>query len=118
MQFDELLTLDAGSLHHLRPIGVIFLFRYPSDQTKSDAPLDGEYDFKAIESADPGEDSVWFAAQTIQNACGTQALLAVLLNKDGSDEAGGVDIGPNLRDFKDFTSAFPAEVCSQFLARS
>ena len=54
---------------------------------------------------------MWFAAQTIQNACGTQALLSVLLNKDGSLEDGNVDIGPNLREFKEFTSGFPADVC-------
>ena len=54
---------------------------------------------------------MWFAAQTIQNACGTQALLSVLLNKDGDSEDGNVDIGPNLREFKEFTSGFPADVC-------
>lgn len=52
---------------------------------------------------------MWFAAQTIQNACGTQALLSVLLNKDGDAEDGNVDIGPNLREFKEFTAAFPAD---------
>jgi hypothetical protein len=60
---------------------------------------------------------VWFAAQTIQNACGTQALLSVLLNKDGSSEDGNVDIGPNLREFKEFTSGFPADVCCDGVVR-
>ena len=50
---------------------------------------------------------VWFAAQTIQNACGTQALLSVLMNKDNKD---GVELGPHLTDFKDFTAAFPPDV--------
>lgn len=54
---------------------------------------------------------MWFAAQTIQNACGTQALLSVLLNKDNQD-GGGVDIGENLKDFKSFTGMFPADVRS------
>ena len=64
---------------------------------------------------------VWFAAQTIQNACGTQALLSVLLNKDGhvdSDEVGKVNIGPALRDFKDFTSAFPSDLRGEALSNS
>jgi ubiquitin carboxyl-terminal hydrolase L5 len=79
--------------------GVIFLFRYPTGEARpTDRPLDGEFDYAAAEN-------IFFAAQTIQNACGTQALLSVLLNKDGE-----VDIGSSLREFKDFTSAFPAEV--------
>jgi len=61
-------------------------------------PKDGSFDYDAAEN-------MFFAAQTIQNACGTQALLSVLLNKE--DE---LDIGPQLRDFKEFTTAFPADV--------
>lgn len=78
--------------------GVIFLFKYPTGEKPADTPRDGDFDQDAAES-------LFFAAQTIQNACGTQALLSVLLNKDGE-----VDIGPNLREFKEFTAAFPADV--------
>ena len=62
--------------------------------------VDGAYDSEAAEN-------IFFAAQTIQNACGTQALLSVLLNKD--DE---IEIGPQLKEFKEFTGAFPADVRS------
>lgn len=48
---------------------------------------------------------MFFAAQTIQNACGTQALLSVLLNKDSE-----VEIGKDLKEFKEFTQEFPPEV--------
>lgn len=110
VQFEELISLDPESLQQLNPIGVIFLFKYPTgEKPQKDKPLDGEFDFAAVEAQ--GEENVWFAAQTIQNACGTQALLSVLLNKDGNSEDGNVDIGPNLREFKEFTSAFPADVC-------
>ena len=84
--------------------GLIFLFKYPTGESKQSehaGPLDGEWDFEASDAG------VWFANQTIQNACGTQALLSVLFNKDGMGE---VDIGEQLRGFKDFTGAFPAEV--------
>ena len=105
-----MISLDSESLQQLNPIGVIFLFKYPTgEKPQKDKPQDGEFDFAAVEAQ--GEENVWFAAQTIQNACGTQALLSVLLNKDGSSEDGNVDIGPNLREFKEFTSAFPADVC-------
>jgi len=86
------LTLDS-------PVyGVIFLFKYPTGEKPSDTPKDGNFDFEAAEN-------LFFAAQTIQNACGTQALLSVLLNKEGE-----VEIGPQLKEFKDFTDAFPSEV--------
>ena len=78
--------------------GVIFLFKYPTGEKPSERAQDGCYDFDASER-------LFFAAQTIQNACGTQALLSVVLNKEGE-----VDIGPKLKDFKDFTVAFPSEV--------
>lgn len=83
--------------------GVIFLFKYPTGEKPSDTPRDGDFDFDASEN-------LFFAAQTIQNACGTQALLSVLLNKEGE----GVEIGPQLQDFKDFTGAFPSEVRAIF----
>ena len=78
--------------------GVIFLFKYPTGEKPSEVPKDGSFDFKAAEN-------LFFAAQTIQNACGTQAILSVLLNKQGQ-----IEIGAKLQEFKDFTSAFPSEV--------
>lgn len=78
--------------------GVIFLFKYPTGEKRADKPRDGSFDHDAAEN-------IFFAAQTIQNACGTQALLSVLLNKDGE-----VDIGPSLREFKEFTTPLPSDV--------
>ena len=116
VQFDELISLDAESLQTLNPIGVIFLFRYPTGEKRGsrDKPLDGEFDYAAVEAQEEGA-PVWFAAQKIQNACGTQALLSVLLNKGPED---GVDVGPNLKEFKDFTSAFPADLRGEALSNS
>ena len=68
-----------------------------SPTTRSSEPADGKFDHEAAEN-------IFFAQQTIQNACGTQALLSVLLNlKD-------VNIGPGLRDFKEFAGSLPPEV--------
>ena len=62
-------------------------------------PKDGTYDHEAA-------NELFFAAQTIQNACGTQALISVLLNKDGE-----IDVGKELKEFKEFAGEFPPEVC-------
>ena len=79
---------------------MIFLFKYVS--SKPDDEVDGNYDFEASEN-------IFFANQTIQNACATQAILSVLLNKN-QQTVGGIDIGGSLADFREFTQAFPPEV--------
>jgi ubiquitin carboxyl-terminal hydrolase L5 len=109
VQFEELIALDSSFLHALSPVyGVIFLFKYPTgEKPNSDGtPKDGQYDYSAAEN-------LFFAAQTIQNACGTQALLSVLLNKDGE-----IDVGTQLREFKEFTAGFPAEFRGEALSNS
>jgi ubiquitin carboxyl-terminal hydrolase L5 len=97
--------------------GVIFLFKWigSSSQDKS-TPQDGQYDSSAVD-----EEGLFFAAQTIQNACGTQAILSVVLNNDqfgGGGNGTSVDIGPSLRDFKDFTTGFPADLRGEALSNS
>ncbi|KAI1876599.1 hypothetical protein JX265_004125 [Neoarthrinium moseri] len=109
VQFEELLTLEPDSLASLYPVyGVIFLFKYPTNEpyTSTDKPLDGTFDRDASER-------LFFAAQTIQNACGTQALLSVLLNKEGE-----IDMGGPLRDFKEFTMMLPPEFRGEALSNS
>ncbi|KAF2843735.1 ubiquitinyl hydrolase [Patellaria atrata CBS 101060] len=107
VQFEELISLDACLLRQLSPVyGVIFLFKYPTGEKPSETPKDGRFDYEAAQN-------IFFAAQTIQNACGTQALLSVLLNKEGE-----VDIGPQLREFKEFTTCFPAEFRGDALSNS
>ncbi|KAJ4302112.1 hypothetical protein N0V88_002248 [Collariella sp. IMI 366227] len=117
VEFEELLSLDADALAQLYPIyGVIFLFKYPTDTPyrATDKPLDGTFDHDASEN-------IFFAAQTIQNACGTQALLSVLLNKTtpslpSSDDT--INIGPALTSFREFTMALPPEYRGEALSNS
>ncbi|KAL8943163.1 MAG: hypothetical protein Q9211_001092 [Gyalolechia sp. 1 TL-2023] len=107
VQFEELVSLDATFLRQRGPVyGVIFLFKYPTGEARHETPLDGTFDYEAAENR-------FFAAQTIQNACGTQALLSVVLNKEDS-----IDIGPKLQEFKDFTGAFPADLRGEALSNS
>ncbi|PHH61228.1 hypothetical protein CDD81_662 [Ophiocordyceps australis] len=109
VQFEELLTLDPSELATLQPVyGVIFLFKYPTDgpYATAEGPLDGTFDHDASER-------IFFATQTINNACATQALLSVLLNK--TDE---VDIGTAMGEFRDFTMMLPAEFRGEALGNS
>ncbi|KAK2612890.1 hypothetical protein QQS21_001001 [Conoideocrella luteorostrata] len=109
VQFEELLALDALELAGLQPLyGVIFLFKYPTDQPYAtpDRPLDGSFDHGASEH-------IFFAAQTIHNACATQALLSVLLNKTND-----IDIGSPMRDFREFTMVLPPEFRGEALSNS
>ncbi|KAK4127464.1 putative 26S proteasome-associated ubiquitin protein [Parathielavia appendiculata] len=121
VQFEELLSLDPDALAQLHPVyGVIFLFKFPTDTPyrAGDKPLDGTFDQDAAER-------LFFAAQTIQNACGTQALLSVLLNKIpdssssfASPDENTIDIGPALTEFREFTMALPPEYRGEALSNS
>ncbi len=118
VQFEELLSLDPDALAQLYPVyGVIFLFKFPTDTPyrTGDKPLDGTFDHDASER-------LFFATQTIQNACGTQALLSVLLNKTPdmttSSPDQTIDIGPALTDFREFTMALPPEYRGEALSNS
>ncbi|KAI8249619.1 putative xanthine/uracil permease [Colletotrichum sp. SAR 10_98] len=105
VQFEELLTLSPDELAPLQPVyGVIFLFRYPSEGLPARAPE--SFDRDAAEQ-------IFFAQQTIQNACGTQALLSVVLNKTAD-----VEIGDKLTEFRDFTMVLPPEFRGEALSNS
>ena len=98
VEFEELWSLDV-----LPPqsYGFIFLFKYTSAGTKSD---DGE--------AVVHDPDVWFAKQTVQNACATQAILGVLLNSEG------VSLGSTLEEFKSFTGGLPADMRGEAIGQS
>ncbi|KAF2177881.1 cysteine proteinase [Zopfia rhizophila CBS 207.26] len=85
----EVVALDPELLTFLpKPIyGLILLFRYRVVGEQSQKPN--------------CPNNVWFANQMpVQNSCATLAMINILLNtKD-------VDIGENLRQFKDFTQDF------------
>ncbi|CAG8096334.1 unnamed protein product [Penicillium olsonii] len=114
-QFEELISLDADTIRSLGPVyGVIFLFKWTREAAgaRAEAPLDGSYDTTA-------SDNLFFAAQTIQNACGTQAILSVILNHDNPPAPlPAITLGPELQSFKEFTTGFPPELRGEALSNS
>jgi ubiquitin carboxyl-terminal hydrolase L5 len=76
----------------LNPKGLIFCFLWHKDTHRTT-------DFE-----DPAAGRVWFANQLIDDACASQAILNVVLN------CPDVDIGENLRAFRNETEKMSAPV--------
>eukprot|EP01122_Echinamoeba_exundans_P001925 TRINITY_DN118_c0_g2_i1.p1 TRINITY_DN118_c0_g2~~TRINITY_DN118_c0_g2_i1.p1 ORF type:complete len:322 (-),score=79.37 TRINITY_DN118_c0_g2_i1:14-979(-) len=94
VQVEELYALDPVLLAELNPVyGLIFLFKW-------DEKLAAE---KRV--AEAPSDRVFFANQVITNACATQAILSILLNR-----ASDIDIGNELREFANTVKDFPPQV--------
>lgn len=94
---------------------MIFLFKWTREAAgaRAEAPIDGTYDETATEN------NVFFAAQTIQNACGTQAILSIILNHDNPPKPlPAIPLGNELASFKDFTTGFPPELRGEALSNS
>ncbi|KAF9923296.1 Ubiquitin carboxyl-terminal hydrolase bap1 [Linnemannia zychae] len=93
----ELYSLDQPTfrqLSHQSVYGFIFLIRPQGSRLSKVQSLIQQPDYS----------NVYFAKQVIPDACGTQAILSVALNTRESDD--GLDIGPLLRNFKEFTTGF------------
>jgi ubiquitin carboxyl-terminal hydrolase L5 len=104
----ELYSLDQSTFrslaNHRHPVyGFIFLIKPQGSRLSKVRSLEQQPDFS----------KVYFAQQVIPDACGTQAILSIALNSEGQgseggddDDGDGLDIGPLLRNFKDFTTGF------------
>lgn len=99
---EELYGLDETQLSALEPVyGLIFLFKW-------DAAIESRRKKLALQLTDTSTspltssilpEGTFFAQQTVQDACATQAILSILMNIPESAE---VDLGDSLRTFKDF----------------
>ncbi|KAI8985157.1 ubiquitin carboxyl-terminal hydrolase [Pilobolus umbonatus] len=95
VQMAEIWSLDESATEDLKPIyGLIFLFKWQKGMGQQ----------VPVQPVDSSSDHVFFANQVITNACATQAILSILLNRDD------IDIGDELRNFKEFTADFPPDM--------
>lgn len=92
VQVEEFYDIEQSSFDKAKPIyGLIFLFKWQKDEKDNRQP-------------DPKADHVFFAKQVINNACATQAIINVLLNR--SD----LELGPELTKFKQFAEPLPSDI--------
>jgi ubiquitin carboxyl-terminal hydrolase L5 len=92
VQFEEVYTLGPEAFANFdaeKIFGLGFLFKW---QQEADTRPTVE---------PPG---LFFAQQVIQNACATQAILSVLMNVDK------IDLGPHLKEFREFTAALDPQM--------
>jgi len=100
VQVEEVYDLESAA-DRLDPIyGYIFLFKWQPDNRTGLTILEDI----------PG---VFFAKQMIQNACGTQAIINMLMNREDA-----VNIGQTLKEFKSFTTGFRSEDTGAALANA
>lgn len=108
MQFDDLYSFDSSTLHEVKPMyGVVFLFRYLKGHTNNHNPVDGVYD------EDYQDHDIFFANQTIQNACATQAVLNILMNKLDDNQ-----LGEDLAHFRSFVKGFDGMMVGETISNS
>lgn len=104
IQVDEPYSLDREELQRFGKVhGVIFLFRYRGNENEHAKTRSGEI----ITTAN----GLFFASQTIQNACATQAILSIVLNAS-------IDIGTELKQFKEFTGEMDPMMKGMVLSNS
>mmetsp|Transcript_54160 Transcript_54160/g.128961 ORF Transcript_54160/g.128961 Transcript_54160/m.128961 type:complete len:375 (-) Transcript_54160:130-1254(-) len=104
IQFEEIYTLGPeafGNVDLEEVHGLVFLFKMKKE---ADAR-------PSVQAADYG---LFFANQVIHNACATQAILSVLMNVNNEK----VDIGPHLKEFKEFTSSVDSETAGLAIGNS
>jgi len=98
VQFEEVYDLEPGSMMGMDTAniyGLVFLFKWQQQPGAAQKPT--------VDAADHG---LFFAQQVIQNACATQAILSILLNVPSEK----LDLGPHLKEFKEFTAALDPQM--------
>lgn len=91
IQVDEIYDLESATIGGLLPVfGLVFLFKWVKEE-----------DNRPVQEEMPG---VFFAKQVISNACATQAILSILMNRPE------INLGEELLSFKSFTQDLPSDM--------
>ena len=105
VEVEELYDLNLDHLLSLQPVyGLIFLFKWEKDDLVDDG--------RQLLSDDAQHRHIFFARQTVQNACATQAIVSVLLNRPE------VQLGGGLAAFRDFAMELPPEMRGEAIGNS
>lgn len=114
VELAELWSLDEETLMQLetsgKVYGLIFLFKWESP---SKSKAEGATNREPLNEADIPP-NLFFAHQTMTNACATQAILSVVLNAGLKPE----ELGPILTEFQSFTMSFPPSLKGEAIASS
>ncbi|KAJ1958614.1 hypothetical protein GGI12_004686 [Dipsacomyces acuminosporus] len=104
VQVEELYSLDSESLRAMEPVyGLIFLFKWQPGAAGTKKQSTGSDDGDS--SIDTDGAGVYFAQQIIQNACATQAILSILLNRNED-----IELGDTLNNFRSFSIDLPPDM--------
>ena len=101
VQVDEIIDMDILEVGNEPVYGLIFLFKYMQNSGYKPNVLT------------TGDKDLFFAKQEVQNACATQAILAILLNNTDK-----LDIGPTLTELKNFTNGMDPATCGIAISNS
>mmetsp|Transcript_40594 Transcript_40594/g.83036 ORF Transcript_40594/g.83036 Transcript_40594/m.83036 type:complete len:366 (-) Transcript_40594:416-1513(-) len=102
-QVEEIVTMEDSEFASLAPIyGFIFLFKWTQEMAK----------MHTGSSTCVENHNLYFAKQVINNACGTQALLNIMMNAEG------IQLGDELTNFKSFTADFPPDLKGEAMSNS
>lgn len=108
LAYSDRFTIQIDVFVRIRPVyGLIFLFKWnqgEKDVRSIDETSKVTLLFNLLHSHLTPREQVFFASQVVNNACATQALLSILLNR------GEVDLGEELQRFKTFTAEFNPEL--------
>lgn len=100
VQVEELWDFEDETFNRLKPIyGLIFLFKWQEDKREN-------LDIPVVKPQ-----NLFYAKQVINNACATQAIISVLLNRDE------VQLGPTLSNFKSFAGFLDAHTAGEQLGQ-